>query len=217
MSDFAARRVTMVDTQVRPNDVTSFPVIAAMLAIPREDFVPDARRAVAYSGENIDLGSGRTLLEPRTLAKMVDALALEPGDLVLDLACGLGYSSAVMAHMVQAVVAVESADDLAREAEARLSSAGIDNVAVVNGPLADGYAGQAPFDAIMINGAIDALPDALADQLKEGGRIAALFTDGRLGVVRTGIKLDGRINWRFAFNAHAPALAEFSAPQEFAL
>lgn len=99
MPDFAARRTMMVDTQVRPNDVTKFPVIEAMLTIPREDFVPASRRAVAYSGENLDIGKGRVLLEPRTLAKMVDALDIQPTEMVLDLGCGYGYSAAVIARM----------------------------------------------------------------------------------------------------------------------
>lgn len=116
MPDFAARRTMMVDTQVRPNDVTKYPIIEAMLTIPREEFVPDARRAVAYSGENLELAPGRVLLEPRTLAKMVDAVDPQPDDLVLDIGCGYGYASAVMAFMAQAVIAVEDDEDMAREA-----------------------------------------------------------------------------------------------------
>ena len=120
MSDFAARRTMMVDTQVRPNDVTKFPVIEAMLSVPMEDFVPPSRRAVAYSGENLDLGGGRVLLEPRTLGKMIDMLDLQPGDMVMDLGCGYGYSSAVLARLVQTVVAIEEDPEMAAEAERRL-------------------------------------------------------------------------------------------------
>ena len=143
MSDFAARRTTMVDTQVRPSDVTKFPVIDAMLTIPREEFVPANRRSVAYSGENLDIGHGRVLLEPRTLAKMVDGLDIQPDELVLDLACGYGYSAAVMARMAEAVVAIEDDAELATEAEQRLSQAGIDNVAVLHAPLTEGALGVA--------------------------------------------------------------------------
>ena len=118
MPDFAARRTMMVDTQVRPNDVTKFPIIEAMLAVPREAYVPDARREAAYVGENLDLGQGRWLLEPRNFAKMLDALDIQPGDLVLDIGAGMGYSSAVLARMAKAVVALEEGT-LAASAEDR--------------------------------------------------------------------------------------------------
>lgn len=217
MTDFAARRTTMVDTQVRPNDVTKFPVIEAMLAIPREDFVPASRRAVAYSGENLPLGDSRVMLEARTLAKMVDALDIEPGDLVLDLACGFGYSAAVIARMAEAVVAIEDDEEMANEAQTRLADAGIYNVAVLAGDLTAGNAKQGPYDAILIEGAVEEVPAAIIDQLKDGGRIAALFMEGSLGVVRIGHRLNGRVNWRYAFNAHAPLLAGFKRQRGFSL
>lgn len=217
MPDFAARRTMMVDTQVRPSDVTKFPVIEAMLAIPREEFVPDARRAVAYSGENLDLGHGRVMLEPRTLAKLIDGMDLTPADLVLDLGSGYGYSAAVIARMTEAVVALEEHPDMATEAEARLAQMGVDNVAVVQGPLAQGWAAQGPYDAILVEGAIEALPAAVADQLREGGRIGAVFAEGALGVARIGHKLNGQITWRYAFNASAPLLPGFAAKREFSL
>ena len=144
MTDFAARRVMMVDTQVRPNDVTKYPIIAAMLAVPREEFVPEARREVAYVGENLDLGGGRVVLEPRTLAKMLDALDIQAGDTVLDVGCGLGYSTAIAARMADAVIAVEEDEMLAAQAQARLSAQGADNAVVVGGAMAEGSAKNAP-------------------------------------------------------------------------
>ncbi|WP_295042424.1 protein-L-isoaspartate O-methyltransferase [uncultured Paracoccus sp.] len=217
MSDFAARRTMMVDTQVRPNDVTKFPVIEAMLAVPMEDFVPPARRAVAYSGENLDLGQGRVLLEPRTLGKMIDMLDVQPDDLVLDLGCGYGYSSAVLARLVQTVVAIEDDADMATESERRLNEAGVFNVAVLNAPLNEGAPNQAPYDAILINGGVEDVPETILSQLKEGGRIAALFVEGVLGVVRIGHCLNGRIVWRYAFNAGAPLLPGFERARSFSL
>ncbi len=118
MTDFAQRRTMMVDTQVRPNEVTSYPVIEAMLNVPREQFVPESRRDVAYVGNNIDLAPGRVLLEPRTLGKMMDILNLQNGDLVLDVGCGYGYSAAVMARIAEAVVAVEEDAAMAAERKA---------------------------------------------------------------------------------------------------
>lgn len=217
MTDYAARRTTMVDTQVRPSDVTKFPIIEAMLSIPREGFVPDNRREAAYVGENLDIGAGRVMLEPRTLAKMLDALDVQRDEMVLDLGCGLGYSSAVIARLAEAVVAVESIEALASEAQDILSREGADNVILHQGPLAEGAAQHGPYDVIVIEGAVAELPASILDQLKDGGRIACLFMEGALGVVRIGYKLDGGISWRFAFNAGAPVLAGFEKQAAFSL
>ena len=217
MTDYAARRTTMVDTQIRPSDVTKFPIIEAMLSIPREEFVPASLREAAYVGENLDLGRGRVMLEPRTLAKMLDALDVQRDELVLDLGCGLGYSAAVIARLAEAVVAVESDADLADEAQGILSREGADNVILHHGPLAEGAAQHGPYDAVVIEGAVAELPVGITDQVKEGGRIACLFMEGALGVVRVGYKLDGAISWRFAFNASAPVLAGFERQAAFSL
>jgi protein-L-isoaspartate(D-aspartate) O-methyltransferase len=217
MSDFATRRVMMVDTQVRPSDVTKFPIIEAMLAVPREVFVPAARREAAYVGENLDIAPGRVVLEPRTLAKLLDALDVQPGELVLDLGCGLGYSTAVIARLADAVVAVEEDESMAAEAQRTLSAEGVDNAAVVVGPLAAGDARHAPFDVITIQGGVETVPEALLAQLKEGGRIGAVFMTGALGTARIGYKIDGVISWRQVFNAAAPVLPGFSAARGFVL
>ena len=111
MTDYAARRAVMVDTQIRPSDVTKFPIIDAMMSVPREAFVPVELREAAYMGENIDLGGGRVILDPRILGKMLDALDIQADELVLDVGCALGYSSAVMARVAEAVVAVEENAD----------------------------------------------------------------------------------------------------------
>jgi protein-L-isoaspartate(D-aspartate) O-methyltransferase len=217
MSDFAHRRTIMVDTQVRPSDVTKFPIIEAMLSVPREQFVPNGRREAAYAGENLDIGQGRVLLEPRTFAKMLEAADIQAGDLVLDVACGLGYSAAVAAHMAEAVVALDDSAELCAEAEAALATAGADNVAVVEGQLAEGAAKHGPYDVILIEGGVEIVPDALTDQLKPGGRIVALFEDGHLGTVKVGYRTDDATDWRYAFNANAPVLAGFHRAAEFSL
>ncbi len=217
MSEFASRRMMMVDTQVRPSDVTKFPIIEAMLHVPREVYVPRDRQEAAYVGENMEITPGRVVLEPRTLAKMLDALNIQPGEIVLDLGCGLGYSAAVIARLADTVVAVEEDAGLAAEAQRALAEEGVDNAVVVAGPLADGSARHGPYDVITVEGGIETLPQALADQLKEGGRIAAVFMNGALGTVKTGIKIGGRIDWRFAFNASAPLLPGFARARGFVL
>ena len=217
MTDYAARRRMMVDTQVRPSDVTKFPIIDAMLTVPREIFVPDQAREAAYAEEHVALGDGRVVLDARTLAKMLDALEIGPSDLVLDIGAGLGYSSAVIARMAQAVVMVEEDEALAGDAQSALSDSGSDNVIVQTGALNQGAAEHGPYDVIIVQGGVETLPEGIADQLKDGGRIACIFIEGTLGEVRTGLKVDGAISWRYAFNTAAPVLPGFAAVREFSL
>ena len=217
MSEFAARRVMMVDTQVRPSDVTKFPIIAAMLAVPREVYLPWDRREAAYVGENVDIGADRVMLEPRTLAKMLDALDILPTETVLDIGCGLGYSTAIIARLAEAVVAIEENDAMASDAQRCLSAENVDNAAVLVAPLHMGDAKHAPYDVIMVQGGVEAVPDALIAQLKDGGRIGAVFMEGALGVARVGHKANGRVTWRFAFNATAPVLSGFRTERAFVL
>ncbi len=213
MTDFETRRVVMVDTQVRPQDVTKFPIIAAMLAVPRENFVPEAAREAAYVGGNLSLAPRRVVLEARSFAKILDAVEVVPGETVLDLGIGLGYSSAVLAEMGMLVTGVEEDRAMAEAATEKL--AGL--VMVVCGPLATGAAERGPYDIILVQGGVEAMPPVLLAQLKEGGRIGAIFMEGALGIARIGHKLDGKINWRFCFNATAPVLPGFEAPRGFVL
>ena len=217
MPDFAARRTAMVDTQIRPSDVTRFPIIDAFLRVPRERFVPDALAEAAYVGENLDLGQGRVLLAPRTQAKMIEALAPKPSDLVLDVGCAAGYTSALLARLSEAVIALEEDLVLASEAQAAFAELGVDNAVVVEGRLAEGAPQHGPYDAIAVQGGVEEVPEALADQLKEGGRIAALFMEDALGVVRLGAKFDDAVTWRYAFNASAPVLPGFHKAPVFRL
>ncbi|WP_170387444.1 protein-L-isoaspartate O-methyltransferase family protein [Ruegeria atlantica] len=217
MTDFATRRRTMVDTQVRPSDVTKFPIIDAMLTVQRENFVPDAQREAAYAEGVVDLGNGRCLLEPRTLAKILDVLNISNDEAVLDIAPGLGYSTAVAARMAQLVVAVEEDEALAAEAQTILMEADADNAIVHIGRLEEGAAEHGPYDVIMIQGGVEQVPDALIAQLKDHGRIACLFVEGELGVVRVGHKSGDKVTWRRAFNANAPILQAFSRKCAFSL
>lgn len=217
MPDFATRRRMMVDTQVRPSDVTKYPIIAALLDVPREEFVPPALAETAYIGENIPFSANRVLLEPRTFAKMLDALDVTGRDLVLDVGCATGYSSAILARLAQAVVAVESDAALAADAESALAANGAESVILVQGDLAAGVPAHAPYDAMILQGGIAHFPDALAQQLRDGGRVVALFMDGALGVVRLGVRDKGHMAWRDLFNAAAPVLPGFARAREFTL
>lgn len=215
MTDYAVARETMVDRQVRPADVTLYPIIAAMLEVPRERFVPEALRPVAYLGEHVPLAPGRVLLDPRVFAKLLDAVNVGPGDLVLDVGCGYGYSTAVLARMAEAVVAVEEDPAMAAEAEALLAGEGVDTAVVVPGPLAEGVAAHGPFDAMVIEGAVEVMPQALEEQLKPGGRVAAIFVDGARGQARLGLRTENGIAWRRIFDATAPVLPGFAAAKAF--
>jgi protein-L-isoaspartate(D-aspartate) O-methyltransferase len=217
MSDFSSRRTMMVDTQVRPSDVTKFPIIEAMLEVPREAYLPDGKREEAYVSENVEVGPGRVVLEPRTFAKLLDGLDVSPDEMVLDLGCGLGYSTAVIARMAEAVVGLEEDADMAREAQEILSGNDVDNAAVVEGVLSEGAAKHGPYDVIIIEGAVETVPDAVLAQLKDGGRIACVFMEAALGVARIGYKIDGKMTWQFAFNASAPVLPGFEVVKGFVL
>lgn len=206
----------MVDCQVRPSDVTKFPIIEAMLAVPREAYVPAARKSVAYAGEHIPLSAERVLLDARTFAKMLDSVNIRRTDLVLDLGCGMGYSAAVIARLAEAVVAVEEDADLAQAATETLSDMSVDNVLVTDGKLAAGNAKHGPYDVVITEGAIEVLPAAIASQIKDGGRIAAIVQDNATSQCRIGHKTGGSITWRYAFDASAPVLAGFETAEEFA-
>lgn len=206
----------MVDNQVRPADVTSYALIDAMLRVPRERFVPKARREIAYAETDVEISPGRALLLPRTLAKMLEAAAIDPADLVLDLAPGTGYSTAVIARLAEAVVAVEPDPELARQAQELLVELEADNAVVAQGDPAAGDPAHGPYDVIFINGAVETLPDALVEQLKEGGRLVAIFRDGPVGKCRVLTRAGKGVSRRFVFDADAPVLPGFERPVEFA-
>ena len=217
MSDNATRRRMMVDNQIRPSDVTKFPIIEAFLSVKREYFVPTENRDTAYVGEHIQIGNDRVILDPRTLAKMLDAVDVTDSELVLDVGAGYGYSAAIIAYLAEAVVALESEDRPANEMQNALIENGIDNVIVEQGPLLDGAASHAPYDVIFVQGGVEFIPEQIISQLKEGGRMVALFMEGALGTVKIGYKVNGGLNWRFAFNAGAPVLSDFEKEKTFIL
>ncbi len=205
----------MVDCQVRPSDVTRYPVIDAMLTVPREAFVPQQFRNVAYAGEHISLGGARVVLDPRVTGKMLDALAPTKSDMVLDVGCGFGYMAALLGRMSEAVIAIEPDADMASEATQRLAEQEADNVVVEVADLWDGAAAHGPYDVMVIEGAVETVPEGLLAQLKENGRIAAIFMDGAIGQCKIGRMSGGAVTWRRAFDATAPVLDGFKREKAF--
>ena len=217
MTDYQTRRKTMVDTQIRPSDVTKFPIIEAFLSVPREKFVPDGKREAAYIGEYFKIGQSRVILEPRSLAKLLDALDIRNDELVLDIGPGLGYSSAVISPMAEVVIAVEDDSSMANEAEEILTEVGADNVVIQIGKLEDGAPEHGPYDVIILQGGVEKIPSSIVNQLKNGGRVGAIFVEEGLGTAKIGFKLNDKINWRYSFNAAAPVLPGFFKQKDFVL
>ena len=217
MTDYQTRRKTMVDTQIRPSDVTKFPIIEAFLSVPREKFVPDGKREAAYIGENFKIGQSRVILEPRSLAKLLDALDIRNDELVLDIGPGLGYSSAVISPMAEVVISVEDDSSMANEAEEILTEVGADNVVIQIGKLEDGAPEHGPYDVIILQGGVEKIPSSILKQLKNGGRVGAIFVEEGLGTAKIGFKLNDKINWRYSFNAAAPVLPGFFKQKDFVL
>ncbi|MEN6543142.1 protein-L-isoaspartate O-methyltransferase [Parvibaculum sp.] len=219
MTDFAAARINMVENQVRCNAVTDARLIAAMSAVPREQFVPAERRGVAYMDEDVRLdegqGAGRYLMQPRAFAKLAQLADVQETDHVLDIGAGTGYSSAVLARLAKSVVALEVDEALAAAASANLAEAGASNVTVVTGGLGDGYAKAGPYDVIFLSGATPAAPENLLSQLKDGGRLVVVTGQGPAAHARIFIRAHGAVSSRVAFDAKVHALPGFEVAESF--
>lgn len=217
MFDFNAARETMLDCQIRTSDVTEFRVQAAFRAVPREKFVPKAKMALAYGDANIDLGEGRWMMKPRDFAKMVDAADIEPTDVVLNIACGRGYSVAILAYLAETVVALESSEEFAQKATTQLEKCDVTNAAVVTGDLKAGAGEHGPFDVIFVDGAVSQVPQAWVDQLASGGRIIVPISAGPVCRVHVFTKTGDSLAERVVFDAGIPDLPGFEKEQAFAL
>ncbi|MEM7744080.1 MAG: protein-L-isoaspartate O-methyltransferase [Pseudomonadota bacterium] len=216
MIDYTQAREAMVDCQIRPADVTRYSIIEAFLAVPREAFVGHAMRDVAYADIEVPLAPGRVLVEPRTLAKMIEVVGVSSGDLVLDLAPGTGYSTAILARLAEAVVAIEPEQVLLEQMQDALANLEVDNAVAALGSPAQGDAAHGPYDVIFVNGAVETLPASLTSQLKDGGRLVAVFLDGSVGRCCVMVRAGESLTDRFCFNATAPLLQGFEKDRSFA-
>jgi len=215
MFDSATARRMMVDGQVRTADVHDPDLLAAMLAVPRERFVPPAPSVQAYVDSDIEIAKGRAMLKPMVLAKLIQAAQVRAADRVLDVGCGMGYASAVLAQLAGSVVALEEDAELVRQAKEALAASGATEVAVESGPLAAGWPQAAPYDVILLEGATEITPETLGGQLKPSGRLACIF--GRPPAAKAMIfrLAEGRLVGRPIFDAAAALLPGFAAPPAF--
>lgn len=221
MIDFSRLRRSMVDSQIRPNDVTDPRIIAAMLELPRERFVPAERAGLAYLDEDLPLREGepgkpaRFLIEPMVLAKLIQALQLSGTERVLDVGSATGYSASLLARLAGHVVALEEDAGLAAAARRTLAELGVHNVEPAAGPLPAGAPAKGPFDAIFINGAVEVVPDSLLSQLAEGGRLVAVVRRDPPGRALLYMRTGGTVSTRRLFDAAVPPLPGFEAPRGF--
>lgn len=215
MFDSATARRMMVDGQVRTADVHNPDLLAAMLTIPRERFVPSSLAEQAYLDSDIEIARGRVMLKPMVFAKLLEAVDVRPTDHVLDVGCGFGYSSAVLSRLAASVVALEEDPALASQAKTALASTGAAGVTVANGPLVGGWPAAAPYDVILLDGATEIVPDALGSQLKPAGRLACIFGGAPAAKAMIYRVSEGRLVGRPAFDATAPVLPGFAAPPAF--
>jgi protein-L-isoaspartate(D-aspartate) O-methyltransferase len=221
MASFENARRMMVDGQVRTNDVTDPHIVAAMLELPREHFVPASKTDLAYLDLDLPVtepqpgAAARCLLKPMVLAKLLQAAEIKVSDHVLDVGCVTGYSSAVLAHIAASVVAIEDDPELARTANANLTALGITTVTFRTAELPVGAPADGPYDAILINGCVDAVPEALLAQLKDGGRLVCVVRHGGAGKAMLYLANGGSISGRSIFDASAPVLPGFVVPPVF--
>lgn len=216
MIDFAQARTKMVESQIRTNRVWDEELIAAFREVSRERFVPPDKQGIAYVDEDLPLGNGRYLMEAMVLARLLQAAEPGPGDIALDVGCGSGYATAILARLCATVIGLESDPALAKQAAESLSATGVMNAEVAEGPLAAGRPKQGPYNVILVNGAVPELPKALTDQLAEGGRLVTVVRSTRaIGRGMLAQRLGEVVSSRVLFDAATPPLPGFAREPGF--
>jgi len=213
--DYAAARQHMIDSQIRTNKVTDSTVIAALASLPRELFVAESHRKLAYIDRPVPMAAGRRMMEPMYLARLLQVAELQPNAKALVVGAGTGYAAAVLSKVVAKVTALESAAELTARARTILAGLGLGNVNIVDGDLTAGRAKEGPFDFILIDGAVEVMPDALTAQLSEGGTLATVVMKGSIGHGVLITKADGVLTRREIFDAETDVLPGFTRPQRF--
>lgn len=217
MADFALARRNMIDGQLRPNRVTNAQLLAAVSDLPRERFLPEGLQSIAYADDDVPLGGGRYLMEPMVLARLIQALQAQPGDHALVVASGRGYGAALLSKLVKSVVAVESDASLAAAAERTVKELALSRIRQVVAPLEGGDGAGGPFDAILIEGAVRQVPQAILGQLAAGGRLTTVVAGpaGVSGVAQLFVKEGDVASARPLFDANTPLLPGFAPPPRF--
>lgn len=216
--DFARARLNMVEGQIRPNKVTDPRILAAMLDLPRERFLPPDRQVFAYLDEDVQVAPGRALIEPMVLARLVQAAEVQETSRVLVIAAGAGYGAALLARLARSVIALEAPGEAAERLRGTLAAVGATGVRVVGGPVTDGWAAEAPYDVILIEGAVETIPEPIPAQLVEGGRLVTVEASGRTGVLGVAVRLvrvAGTTTRLPLFDAGTPLLPEFRRTRGF--
>jgi len=214
--DFRALRQTMVDTQIRVNDVTDYDIIESFLTVPREIYVPRSAAGIAYSEIEIETSEERALWTPRDFAKLLKASQPKSTDLALFIGAGAGYEASVASLVVDTTIAMEESTDLVDQMTERFSEASLDSIVAVEGKLSAGLPKQAPFDLIIVGGMVETVPDSWGDQLNEGGRLAlVLQVDKDLGKARVYTKSEGALSHRDVFDCRPPKFSAFDKAPVF--
>ena len=216
-SEFAQARKMMVDCQIRPTKVTDTRILDAFGTVPREDFVSRHQRAIAYIDEDLQVPGGRCMMEPMVLARLIQALTVEADHNILVVGCGTGYSAAILARIAGSVIAVETRGQLVEKAQETLVATGVDNAVAIKGRLTDGFAKEGPYNGILVEGAVETIPDQILNQLTADGRLVAVWRPAGhpVGVASQWTRAGDAYIRKPLFDAQVPLLDEFRSKREF--